>query len=85
MSVESVRAHLEPELRNLLYFIERRNTTVAMLMRRSGLGERRVQRRVSELLRRGWVAHTGFWTQAGGSARIFEITSEGRRNVPSGV
>ena len=48
--MESVTAHLGSEQYEILKYILRRHNTTRMLMRRSGLIERRVQRRLRELL-----------------------------------
>ena len=83
MSVESCTAHIPGEQQEILGLIARRFNTIRMLKSRSGYQERRLQRRVTELLRLGWIEQTGQYTEYGVTLRIFSVTEEGLRNVPS--
>jgi len=83
VSVESVTAHLGSEQHEILQYILRRHNTTRMLMRRSGLIERRVQRRLRELLERGWIEQIDVRIDGCARHRIFQVTEEGLRNVPS--
>lgn len=77
--------HVVPEQVMILRYISRRINTVTMLKRRTGYGERRVQRRVSELLAKGWIEQVGVHTDVSVSLRVFGVTEEGSRNVPYGL
>lgn len=77
--------HVGPEQREILQFIHRGFNNVRKLRARTSYGERRLQRRVTELLERGWIEQTGLYTEKGVFLRIFSLTEEGSRNVPSGV
>jgi len=77
--------HVVPEQVGILQYISRRINTVSLLKRRTGYGERRLQRRVAELLAKGWIEQVGVHTDVSVSLRVFGVTEEGLRNVPSGV
>lgn len=75
--------HVPPERVEVLQYIHRRYNTLRLLKSRTGLPERRLQRRVSELLELGLIEQVGRYTEVSVSLRIFALTEEGRRNVPS--
>lgn len=83
MSTASCTAHLEAERQEILSYIQSRYNTVRLLKRRAPYQERRIQRRVTELLRLGWIEQVGLQTEQSVSLRIFRITEDGKRNVPS--
>jgi DNA-binding HxlR family transcriptional regulator len=76
---------VDDERLEVLQHIATKATTLPMLKRRTGLPERRLQRRLSDLLKRGWVEQVGRKTDVGSVTRIFGVTEDGRRNVPSGL
>lgn len=75
--------HVEPERLEILDLINRRFDNLRLLKRRSGYPERRLQRRVTELLALGWIEQTGMLTEPSVYLRVFSLTDEGLRNVPS--
>jgi predicted HTH transcriptional regulator len=80
VTVQSCTAHIASEQQQIMEYISTSHNTVRALMRRSGLGERRIQRRVRELLALGLIEQTGTRTAPGGVVRVFGLTE---RNVPS--
>lgn len=83
----STRGHTwaDSDRLEILDYVHQGINTPRALVRHSGLPERRVQRRITDLLQRGWIRQTGVRKEFPATIRVFAVTEEGTRNVPSAV